>query len=68
MSIVERRAPSHDVDLTQSDGEMSGTTDICLALVIALVVYVLGSAVFQQDVVQGAPGRAATAELSFYGP
>jgi hypothetical protein len=68
MSIVEKRLLSHEADFAQSDGEMSGTTDICLALVIALVVYVLGSAVFQQDVVQGAPGRAAAAEMSFYGP
>jgi hypothetical protein len=68
MSIVEKRSPSEAVDLTATDGEMPATTSICVALVVALIAYVLGAAVFQQDVVARAPQRAVAAEMSFRGP
>ena len=45
MSIAEKRSHSHAVDYAAEDGEMSATTSICVALVVALILYVLGSAV-----------------------
>jgi hypothetical protein len=68
MSVVEKRSPPHDLDLAATDSEMTATTSICVALVVTLIVYVLGVAVFQQDVVAGAPGRAGQAATSFHGP
>jgi hypothetical protein len=44
---------------------MSATTRIYVELVVALVIYILGSAVLLQDVGGGAP---RTAESSFLGP
>jgi hypothetical protein len=67
MSVVEKRSPLHDVDLAAMDSEMPATTSICIALVVTLIVYVLGIAIFQQDVA-GAPGRAGPAAASFHGP
>jgi len=69
MSVVEKRSPSYSVDPVASDSGMSATTSICVALVVALIVYVLGSAVLQQSVVAGAPQQTgAAAEMSFHGP
>jgi hypothetical protein len=67
MSIVEKRSLSRDVDLAATDSEMSATTSICVALVVALILYVLGAAVLQRDVA-GAPGRSGSVEMSFHGP
>ena len=67
MSIVEKRSASR-ADLAVTDSDMSGTTSICIALVVVLVLYVLGTAVLQQDVVAGAPERASSVEMSFHGP
>jgi hypothetical protein len=68
MSIVEKRSGSRAADLAVTDSDMSGTTSICIALVVVLVLYVLGTAVLQQDVVAGAPERASSVEMSFHGP
>ena len=68
MSVVEKRSPPYDVDLAAMDSEMPATTSICIALVVALTVCVLGVAVFQQDVVAGSAQRAGPAEISFQGP
>ena len=67
MSIVEKRSASR-ADLAVTDSDMSGTTSICIALVVVLVLYVLGTAILQQDVVAGAPERASSVEMSFHGP
>lgn len=68
MSIAEKRSPSDAVDLTTTDSEMPATTSICVALVVALIAYVVGAAVFLQDVVARAPQRVVPAEMSFHGP
>ena len=68
MSIAEKRSHSQAVDYAAIDDDMSATTSICVALVIALILYVLGSAVYQQDVVAGAPRQAGSADMSFHGP
>jgi hypothetical protein len=47
---------------------MSATISICVALVVALMLYVLGTAVLQQDMAASAPERAGSAETSFHGP
>jgi len=67
MSIVEKRSPSDAVDFA-TDSEMPATTSICIALVVALVAHMLGTAVFQQDVVAHAPQRAVPTEMSFHDP
>ena len=67
MSIVEKRLPSPTVDRAATDSEMSATTSICVALVVALILYVLGAAVLQRDVA-GAPGRSGSVEMEFHGP
>jgi hypothetical protein len=56
MSIVEKRSHSRADDVAVVDSEMSATTSICVALVVALILYVLGAAVLRQD------------EMSFHGP
>ena len=68
MSVVEKRSPSYAFDPAVVDSEMSATTSICVALVVTLMLYVLGSAVFQRDVVAGAPRQAGSADMSFHGP
>jgi hypothetical protein len=68
MSIVEKRSLSHDVHLAAVDSDMSATTSICVALVVALILYVLGAAILQRDVVAGAPEHAVSDEMSFHGP
>ena len=68
MSVVEKRSPSRDFGPVANDGEMPATTSICVALGVALVLYVLGSAILQQDVVAAAPRHGGLAEISFLGP
>ena len=68
MSIVEKRSHSQAEDFTAVDDGMSATTSICIALVVALILYVLGSAVFQRDVVAGGRQQASSADMSFQGP
>jgi hypothetical protein len=68
MSVVEKRSPSRDVEPVANDGEMPAMTSICVALAVALFLYVLGSAIFQQDVVAAAAKHAGSAEISFLGP
>jgi hypothetical protein len=68
MSIVERRSPSRAADFSGADSALSATTSIGVALVVALILYVLGTAVLRQNVVASAPGRASSAEMSFHGP
>jgi hypothetical protein len=68
MSIAEKRSHPQAFDYAATDDDMSATTSICVALVVTLILYVLGSAVFQRDVVAGAPRQAGSAEMSFHGP
>jgi hypothetical protein len=68
MIVVEKRSPSDAVDLIAADNEMPATTSICVALVVALIAYVLGVAAFKQDVVAHAPQRVVSVEMSFHGP
>ena len=68
MSIVEKRSPSDAAYLTAADSEMPATTSICIALTVALLAYMLGTAVFRQNVVAHAPQRAVPIEMSFHGP
>lgn len=68
MSIVEKRSSSRSADVAAPDTDMSATVSICVALVVVLILYVLGTAVLQQDVVARAPERAGSVEMSFHGP
>jgi hypothetical protein len=68
MSIVQKRSISHTVDYGGAEEGMPATTSICVALVVALILYVAGSAVVQRDVVTGAPPPAFQSEMSFHGP
>jgi len=68
MSIVEKRSPPHAVGYGATDDGMPATISICIALVVTLILYVVGSAVFQRDIAAGAPRQAGPAEMSFHGP
>jgi hypothetical protein len=68
MSIVEKRSPARIVDPAAVDGELSATTSIGVAFVVALILYLLGAAVLQQDIVAGAPQHANSADILFHGP
>jgi hypothetical protein len=68
MSIVEKRSLSDGADLAAVDDGMSATLIICVALSVAMIVYVLGVAVLQQGAVGGAPQHRSQAEMLFYGP
>lgn len=68
MSIVEKRSPSRSYELAAPDTDLSATVSICVALVVVLMLYVLGTAVLQQDVVAGAPAHAGSVEMAFHGP
>ncbi len=68
MSIVEKRSAAHDVDDLAGDHEMSPATSICMALVLALVIYVLGSAILLRDPDATVPQNKVQAEMSFVGP
>ena len=54
--IVEKRSVAHHVAYVVEDRDMSATTSICLGLVEALAIYILGSAVLLQDVGGGGRG------------
>jgi hypothetical protein len=68
MSIVEKRSAAHEVDYVGGDGEMSPVTSICVGLVLALAIYVLGSAILLRDPDATVPQNKAPAEMSFVGP
>jgi F0F1-type ATP synthase membrane subunit c/vacuolar-type H+-ATPase subunit K len=68
MSIVEKRSAAHHVDYVFEDGEMSATTSICVGLVVALAIYVLGSALLLQGVGAGVTQNRVPAETWFVGP
>ena len=68
MNIAEKRSPSRSYELDATDADMSATVSICVALVVVLILYVLGTAVLQRDVVARAPERAGAVEMSFHGP
>jgi hypothetical protein len=68
MSAVEKRPSSHKLNRAAEDSGMSMITDICVALVVALTVYLLGSAFVRQDAIRGAALQAGQAEISFQGP
>ncbi len=68
MSAVEKRSSSHTLKPAAEGRGMSTTVDICVAMAIALAVYLLGSALVWQDPMPGAERRAGQAEMSFQGP
>jgi hypothetical protein len=68
MSIVEKRSAAHHVDDLAEDGEMSPVTSICIGLVVALAVYVLGSAILLRDPAATVQQNKVPAEASFVGP
>jgi F0F1-type ATP synthase membrane subunit c/vacuolar-type H+-ATPase subunit K len=68
MSIVERRSAESGAGTVAEDGEMSATTSIGVGLVVALAIYVIGSALLLQKFSAGVPRGAVRAEMSFLGP
>jgi hypothetical protein len=68
MSIVEKRSVARHVDDLAGDGEMSPVTSICVGLVVALAIYVLGSAILLRDPDPAVPHNKAPAEMTFVGP
>ena len=68
IAIVEKRSVAHHVAYVVEDRDMPATTSICLGLVVALAIYILGSAVLVQDVGGGAPQNKASFETSFLCP
>jgi hypothetical protein len=62
MSIVEKPSPLHAAE------GLPATTSICIALVVALILYVAGTALLQRDTVMGAPQQTFQSEMSFHGP
>jgi len=72
MSVVEKRfagrhAARH-AEYVVNDGDMSATTSICVGLVVALAIYVLGSAILLQGVGGSVPQNRVPTETSFLGP
>jgi hypothetical protein len=65
MSIVDKLSAEYGV---AQDGELSATTSICVGLVVALAIYVIGSALLLQKFSASAPQSEAQAEMSFLGP
>ena len=68
MSIVEERSAGRDVDPLAEGAEMSPVTSICVGLVLALVIYGLGSAILLRDPNTTVPHNKVSAETSFVGP
>ena len=68
MSVVDKRAPVRDSNLSDEGNRLSATTDICAGLVIALAVSVLGFAILQQRPAAGAPPDRVETAMSFIGP
>jgi hypothetical protein len=65
MSIVDKLSAEYGV---AQDGELSATTSICVGLIVALAIYVIGSALLLQKFSASAPQSEARAERSFLGP
>ncbi len=69
MSIVESRSAENGPGAVADDGgKMSATTSICVGLVLALAIYVIGSALLPRDFSPNASRGEARAEMSFHGP
>jgi len=68
MSIVEKRSAGRDVDPLAEGAEMSPVTNICVGLVLALVIYALGSAILLRDPNTTVPQNKVPAETPFVGP
>jgi hypothetical protein len=68
MSIVEKRSATREVDYLAETGETSPVTSICVGLVLALAIYVLGSAILLHDDSATVPQNQVPAEMSFIGP
>jgi hypothetical protein len=68
MSIVEKRSAARDLDDLAGGGEMSPATSVCIGLVLALVIYALGSAILLRDPDATVPQNKVQAEMSFVGP
>ena len=68
MSVVEKRFAGRHADYVANDADMSATISICVGLVVALAIYVLGSAILLQGVGGSVPQNEVPTETSFLGP
>ncbi len=69
MTIAEQPAGLQQRrDAVAGVGRRSATTNVFVALVVAVAVYILGSAVFEPHLGPGAPSDRGAAEASFLGP
>jgi hypothetical protein len=68
MSIVEKRSVAREADYLAGDEEISPMTSICIGLVLALAIYVLGSAILLRDPGATAPQNKVPVEALFVGP
>ena len=68
MSIVEKRSVAREADYLAEDEEISPMTSIGVGLVLALAIYVLGSAILLRAPDTTVPQNKVTAEMSFVGP
>jgi hypothetical protein len=66
MNTIESR-PAEYATAAQN-GEMSATTSICVGIVVALAIYVIGSALLLQKFSASVPRGEVQAEMSFLGP
>ncbi len=65
MSIVDKLSAEYGV---AEEGEMSATTSICVGLVVAFAIYVIGSALLLQKFSASVPRGETHAEMSFLSP
>jgi len=68
MSLIEKRSPSIVADYGGADDGMPATMSICVALVVALLLYVGAAAALQRGTVTAASQQAVQFEMSFHGP
>jgi hypothetical protein len=68
MSIVEQRSVAREADYLAGDEEISPITSICVGLVLALAIYVLGSAILLPDPDAAVAQSKVPAEMPFVGP
>jgi hypothetical protein len=66
MNTVEKRSVLRDGGLAGQSDRMSAGTDVCVALVVALAIYLLGSAILLQGGAISDP--QSSTEMSLLGP
>jgi hypothetical protein len=68
LSAIEGRSAEYAAGNIAEDGKMSATTSICVGIVVALAIYVIGSALLLQKFSASVPRGEVPAEMSFLGP